>query len=216
MSVVVRVDQDGQTSLERAQKLLAGIPGGVEKAIKSAMPRAVSHLRTSTAKAVQERYDLSTSAIRAGENVTIKYAFGSGVTAYVNFRGHKIPLFRYGGASPKSPAVDKDKLISAMIRGKWARVHPGVAASGHQLRGTSPTRFQEAFVARMQSGHNGIFERTGGHTSGGGDSIREIMGSSVPQMIGHRDVSERLAEEAVAKFDDRMDHEISRILNGWG
>jgi hypothetical protein len=39
------------------KNLLAGFPGGIEKAIKSAMPRAVSHLRENTVTAIRENGD---------------------------------------------------------------------------------------------------------------------------------------------------------------
>lgn len=94
-------------------------------------------------------------------------------------------------------------------------MHPGITAAGHQLKSTSPERIPNTFVARMGSGHTGIFERTGGATASDGDAIREIMGSSVPQMLGSEEVSEKLGQETMEKFEERLDHEIIRILNGW-
>lgn len=104
----------------------------------------------------------------------------------------------------------------AIVNGQLRAVHPGVAASGHQLTSTSPTIFSKAFVARMQSGHVGIFERTGGKTPTGDAAIREIMGSSVPQMLGNEEVQERLSEKTMDKMEERLQHEVNRILNGWG
>lgn len=212
----IQVEILGQESMERAAKLLAGISNGVDRAVKGAMPRAVSHLRSNSSKAVRERYAISAKNIRTDENVTVTYSYQNGVQAFVRFAGSKIPLFRYDGASPKRPAVDKERLLAAKIAGHWAMAHPGIAASGHQLIGTSPTRFQNAFVAQMDSGHIGIFERTGGESASGGDAIRELMGSSVPQMLGSREVEERLSKETADKFQERIEHEISRLLNGWG
>lgn len=211
----IQVEAAGKDALDRATKLLAGIDGGIERAIKSAMPRAVSHLRTNSARAIRERYAISTSNLRTEENIKVRYTYQNGVQAFVNFAGHKIPLYRYTGASPAQPTQNTSELLAAMIAGKWRMVHPGVAASGHQLKSTSPQQFQDAFVARMGSGHVGIFERTGGSSSKGGDEIKELMGSSIPQMIGHREVSEKLARESMEKFEDRLEHEVLVILNGW-
>lgn len=96
-------------------------------------------------------------------------------------------------------------------------VHPGVPAYGHQRRDTSPARFDHAFVARMSSssGHTGIFERTGEKTAKGSDEIQEIMGSSVPQMLGSREVEEKLADEAAKAFAERLDHNVPAILSGY-
>ncbi len=100
-------------------------------------------------------------------------------------------------------------MAHAMVHGHWRMVHPGVAASGHQLRSTAPERFENDFVAAMNSGHRGIFERNG-------NGIRELMGSSVAQMIGSEEVAQKLAEDASVKFGERLDHEVARILGGYG
>ena len=167
----------------------------MEKAVRSAMARSVSHLRTNSVKAVRERYDIAAADVRANENVTVRYSYHDGVQASILFAGRKIPLHRYGGAAPKYPVPG----------------NPNAPAFGHQLKSTSPERFHSAFVARMPvSGHVGLFERTGGK-----DEIQEIMGSSVPQMLGSPEVEERLARESMEKFEDRLDHEINAFLNGW-
>ena len=212
-TVQIQVLDQGQ--LERARKLLQGIPGGMDRAAKAAMGRAVSHLRTDSAKAIRERYDISAANIRANENVRVRYSYQEGVQAFVTFMGGKIPLFRYGGASPGGPAYDTSRRVPMMIHGQWRMAHPGLAAHGHQLKSTSPALFEHAFVARMASGHVGIFARDGGKSRTGGDSISEIMGSSVPSMLGSPQVAEKLAKESMDKFAERLDHEVLRILNGW-
>lgn len=42
------------------------------------------------------------------------------------------------------------------------------------------------------------------------------MGSSVPQMIGNEEVLQKISKEAAEKFEERLEHEVLRILNGWG
>ena len=211
----VTVDATGQAALERAEKLLAGIPRGVTAAVNDAMSRAASRLRTDSSKAIRERYDISATNIRANENIQVTRSYhGSGVSASVTFSGAKIPLHRFGGASPAMPRQDTEKWVRAKVNGQWLTVHPGTAASGHQLKSTSPERFQNAFVAQMRSGHVGIFERTGGAASGGSDEIKEVMGSSVPQMLGSREVAEKLTNAAMETFEERLNRNITAILNG--
>ena len=204
----VQMEVLGQGQLGRVQKLLQGVPGGMDRAMKGAMGRAVSHLRAHTAQAIQGRYDISAANIRANGNVHVRYTYQEGVQAAVTFMGGKIPLFRYGGASPGGPAYDTSRRVPMMIHGQWRMAHPGLAAHGHQLKSTSPALLGHAFVARMASGHVGIFARDGG-------SISEIMGSSVPQMLGSPQVAGRLAEGAMDKFKERLGHEVLRLLNGW-
>ena len=202
----------GGNSVERARKLLVGIPNGVTKAVRSALPRAASALKTESSKAIRERYDISAANIRARENITIKI---HGTEAQVRFSGKKIPLYRYNGTAPKFPARDNSKTIKTIVAGQLRPVHPSVAASAHQLKGTSVKRFDNAFVAQMKSGHIGIFERTGGVTSSGSNEIKELQGSSVPQMLGGKEVQDELVNKASQKFEERLEHEMMRIMNGW-
>lgn len=216
MSVGGIVEYDfGAETVERAKKLLAGIPNGIEKAVKSAMPRAASALKGGTVKAIQQRYDISATNLRTKDNVKISYSYESGVTANIRFNGKKIPLYRYNGTTPKQPTVNTGKTVIAPVGGKLKPVHPGVAPSAHQLKGSSPQKFNDAFIAKMSSGHIGIFERTGGVTSKGSDQIKEIQGSSVPQMLGNDEVRNSLIKIASNKFEERLDHEVLRLLNGW-
>lgn len=213
----IAVQTFGGEALDHATKVLAGISGGIEKAVKSALPRAASSLRGESVRAIRTKYDISAANIRSKQNISIRYSYGSESTAYIRFSGKKIPLYRYNGTSPKNPTVNEHKTVMINIDGTLKPVHPGAAASAHQLNGTSPTKFENAFVAKMpNSGHIGIFERTGGVSSNGRDQIRELQGSSVPQMLGNETVQNQLADKASQKFEERMEHEILRILNGWG
>lgn len=212
---VRRDDLAGTGTLERVTRLLAGIEGGAEKALEGAMARAGSHLRTNSGRAIRERYDISQAAIRDEQTIKTRYSYQNGVSLVVTFSGHKIPLHRFGGAAPAQPTEDTGRWVNAKIQGTWRKVHPALTARGHQLRSTSPEQFQNAFVARMASGHVGIFERTGGVSGNGSDEIREVMGSSVAQMVGSQEVADKLVDEAMDKFDERLEHEITALLNGW-
>ena len=216
-SITVTVNEAaGQAAIERAKALLAGIQGGVDKAMKASMSRTVDKLRRESNQAIREKYDITDAGIRSEKNVRVRYSYQNGVQATVTFSGRKIPLYRFGGAYPKVPTQD----IAAgkkpvMVKGAWTMQYQGVAARGHQFQDTGPTQFMDAFVAQMKSGHIGIFERTGGSTSEGSDAIREIMGSSVAQMVGNQQVAQGLTERAYETFETELDKAVYRILTGW-
>ena len=213
----IQLSASGQEAIDRAARLLAGVEGGVEKAVRSAMSRAVARLRSSNVKAVRERYAISAANIRESENVQVSYSYDSGVQAFVRFSGARIPLFRFDGASPHQPTRDTSGRLPVMSgENHWRLMYPSVAASGHVLKDTSPYSFEKAFVARMGStGHIGIFERTGGMTSNGKDEIEELFGPSVPQMLGSEDVEKSLADEAMKSFEKDLDHSVMAILSGY-
>ena len=213
----IQLPVSGQEAIDRATRLLAGMEGGVQKAVRGAMSRVVARLRSSNVKAVRERYAISAANIRENENVQVSYSYDSGVQAFVHFSGVRIPLFRFDGASPHQPTKDTSARLPVMNGDEhWRLMYPSVAASGHVLKATSPYSFEKAFVARMGStGHLGIFERTGGMTSKGKDEIEELFGPSVPQMLGSEDVEKSLADEAMKSFEKDLDHNVMAILSGY-
>ena len=65
-SVTVTVNEAaGQAAIERAKALLAGIQGGVDKAMKASMSRTVDRLRRESNQAIREKYDITDAGIRA-------------------------------------------------------------------------------------------------------------------------------------------------------
>lgn len=206
MSVQVELQDAGL--LKRAENLLGSIPEESERAARSATARAAAHLRTNSAKAIRQRYDIAAGQVKANQRVSIRYSTQNGLQAEVKFAGGRIPLYKYGGAGPSGPQVDGSRLVPVMIRGQWRMAHPSVAGRGHQLNSTAAVTFEHAFVARMKSGHVGLFERSG-------EKLSEIMGGSVLGMLGNQEVSEWLAQEAAEKWAQRYEHEILARLNGW-
>lgn len=203
-------------ALDRAEKMLAGIPGGTEKAVKSAMSRAVSNMRSGYVKEVQKKYDISGANLRTDKNIKCRYSYASGsVTATVTFAGKKIPLYRYNGTTPKIPKYDTSRRVPVVIKNETKMAHPGITARAHIFKDTSPYLIDESFVATMKNTHTGIFERDGTTMGNGGDGITEKMGLSIPQMVGNEEVRENIADEAWKKFDERLDHEIMALMNGW-
>lgn len=212
----IQVSVDAQDAIDRAASLLAGMEGGIEKAVRSAMSKAVKRLQKANVSAVRKRYAISATNIRENENVQVTYSYDSGVQAFVCFSGRRIPLFRFDGASPSQPTRDTSAKLPVMAGAdRWRMMYPGVAASGHALKETSPYRFKHAFVARMPNGHVGIFERTGGMTSNDKDEIEELFGPSVPQMLGSEAVEKTLAEEAMQSFERDLDRSVLAILSGY-
>ena len=208
-------------ALERAERMLEGIPNGIQRAVSSAINRAAAHLRSASTKAVRERYAISAANLRAEENLSVTYTYQNGVQAYVHFSGERIPLFRFDGARPAQPTYDTSRWVPVMLgvradgEGKWRLVHPGTPASGHVLKSTSPHQFQYAFVSKMSSGHTGIFERTGGMTSSSKDELEELYGPSVPQMLGNQEVAEKLTGEAMESFEKNLDQYVYALMNGY-
>lgn len=177
--------------IDRAETLLAGIPKGAERALSNAINRGLSHTKTQAFKKVKEVYAVKQSAPTEATTTRVQKASTGNLVGHVEFSGVKIPLYKFQ-VTPKEP-------------GKKKRVRAGVLKGGG-------TAFEHAFIAKMSNGHTGIFERVTSRRF----PIEEKMGLSAAQMIKNENIMEQLEGEAQEKINERLEHEINRILNGYG
>lgn len=184
------IEIDSET-IERTQTLLAGIPKGAERAFSSAINRGLSHTKTQAFKQVKTVYAVKQSALNETTTTKIQKASTGNLAGYVSFSGVKIPLYKFQ-VTPKEPRKGQ-KVRAAVMKGGGAT-------------------FDSAFIAKMRSGHIGIFERITSRRL----PIEEKMGLSAAQMVKNEVIMDQLEKEAQEKVDERLKHEIDRILNGYG
>lgn len=176
--------------MERAEKILANVPKGAERAAANALNRGLSRVKTGAMKRVKEVYAVQSAALSAATNTRVTKASAGNLAGYVSFSGAKIPLYKFH-VTPKMP-------------GTGQYVTAGVMKGGG-------TTFQSAFIAQMSSsGHLGIFERE----SRARFPVDEIMGLAAAQMVGKEEVIEPLEKEAQELVNERLEHEIERLLSG--
>lgn len=107
-------------------------------------------------------------------------------TGEVSVTGSPIRLFKFR-VTPTSP---KRQLVTASVK---------------RARKSLP----HAFVAQMRNGTIGVFERVGKSRY----PIRQLYTVSAPQMAGNEEVLEEAMERASIVFDERLSHEIGRLLD---
>ena len=107
-------------------------------------------------------------------------------TGEVSVTGSPIRLFKFR-VTPTSP---KRQLVTASVK---------------RARKSLPN----AFVQRMGNGTTGVFERVGKSRY----PIRQLYTVSAPQMAGNEEVLEGAMERASIVFDERLSHEIGRLLD---
>lgn len=178
-------------TIERTQALLAGIPKGAERAFSAAINQGLSHTKTQAFKQVKKVYAVKQSALNEATKTRAQKASTGNLAGYISFSGVKIPLYKFQ-VTPKTPGTGK-------------KVRAGVMKGGGAV-------FESAFIAKMESGHTGIFERITSRRL----PIEEKMGLSAAQMVQNEVIMDQLTQEAQEKVDERLNHEIERILNGYG
>jgi hypothetical protein len=85
---------------------------------------------------------------------------------------------------------------------------------------------KKAFIASMGNGHTGIFERQGlkhkmetrkkgssSYITKHNETIRELTGLSVPQMLNNEDALKRINQTASECLNNRLQHHINYILS---
>lgn len=194
-------------TIERVEALLAGVPKGAERALSNAMNRGLSKMKTGAAKKVREVYAVQSSAINEATNTRVRKTSAGNLAGFISFAGYKIPLYKFK-VTPKAPGIRK--RVQATVK-----------------KGEGGT-FEDAFIAQMSTGHIGVFERTGTFDSDNArlkkygkqnkhtESIEQKMGLAMGQMIGNQKVIEELEKEAQKMVDERIVHEIDRLLNSYG
>lgn len=71
----------------------------------------------------------------------------------------------------------------------------------------------KAFVAKMKSGHIGVFERMKGtKTKGGKEKSAELYGMSIPSMIKSRDVAFEIQQKGQTFLEAQVQTEIRRVM----
>lgn len=187
----VYFDDIGEAKLDRATKLLAGIPDGVYRAVGSAIKRAAQHGLTVGMKIVSEEYAIGQSELKAKTrniNTIVKDSGGSYAVTF-GYRGNVISLMKFD-----------------------TRVGPDGRVTTRVLRSESRKALDHAFKAQL-GGHTGIFERIGPDRF----PLKELYGPSAPQAFWAREeTADKMGEALAQKYEERIDHEISRVLNGWG
>lgn len=188
----------------RVENILRSMPGGAKKAYAAAARRALSYTKTQAFKEVKKVYAVKSGDLRSNTATRVQNPSAGQLTGFIHFSGVKIPLYQFN-VKPSYPSGQK--VRAGLMKGSW-------------------TLFEDAFIAQMNSGHIGIFERTGEqgiearvrkygknkHT----EKVEQIMGLSGAQMVGNEEIIEKLSKDTQEKLLERLDHEIERILNGYG
>ncbi|MBR2131400.1 MAG: hypothetical protein IJ955_02485 [Oscillospiraceae bacterium] len=189
--LVVDVAED---SLDRVTSLLSGIEGGVYKAVGSALARAASAGKTVAKRQVTKEYNISQSDFLKYTSRNINHfnsgrAAGGHIYAVVfGFRGYVIPLTKFD-----TRINSNGQIVTRVKRSSMEEV------------------LNKAFFA--QTRHRGVYERIGDERL----PIRELFGPATPQMMYSNEAVMDEVEHTVAEtYEKRIDHEILRILNGWG
>ncbi len=177
--------------IDRIHLLLGGIKNAPQKAIYNVLNRAVSTVKTTSSKEVRKTYKIKSSDLTNNRNIKISKAGPSRLEAAISFGGNLIPLIKFN-INPKQP---QKKIVSAAV-----------------LNSGGKKRLIHAYVANLGRYGVGVFERETSRRN----SSKQLYGPSAAHMVENNSVLNSIQAAAMDTIDKRVEHEISRILNGYG
>lgn len=154
-----------------------------DKAVMRALNRTVENVRAEAVRRLRDSYNIKAGVIR--DQMTLRTAWSGNLKASVVANGKPIPLYEF---SPR-----------------WSPRDPG--ASFEVRRGTRKT-LAHTFVARMKSGHKGVFERIGKSRL----PIEEKFSIGVPGMFGAKAVQEALEVIGRSRFVVNLNQQIDYLF----
>lgn len=198
--------------IERVNLILGGIKDAPNKAFYNIINRGLTTVRGQSSRKIRGVYNITHSNLRTETNIYLRKASSSNLSGDITFSGHKIPLARFN-ITPSAPG--KKGMVRASV-----------------LKGSGQTTLKHAFIAKMKSGHIGVFERIPGQHMGsrgdkrnkhtekiGANSMRQtdqFYGPATAQMAGNTIVLNEIETVAQETINKRVEQEISRILSGYG
>lgn len=186
----IRIDEIGSNGLDRVNKLLAGIPGGVWKAIPAALKRAGDAAKTKAGRFAAAEYTIKKGDFMRNSTAKSHVMGGSGGVASVSigFAGNVLPLLMF------HTKFSRDGRIQTQVR-----------------RGGGAAALNHAFAANI-FGPVAVFERVGLSRF----PVEQKFGPSTAQMMENDKVVTQMDKTVRETYDKRIEHEINRVLNGWG
>lgn len=186
----VRISEVGANSLDRVNKILAGVPGGIWKASYSALKRAGDTAKTRAGQFAAAEYTINKGDFMRNVNQKshITSQAGSLVSMSISYAGNVLPLLTF------NTKFSRNGLLQTQVK-----------------RGGASTVLEHAFAARV-FGPIGVYERLGSERF----PVEQKYGPSTTHMMQNETVVEKMDKTVRDTFEQRLEHEITRVLNGWG
>ena len=206
MSVLVRLDGDGD-AVKKAQAVLSGVEGGIEKAVMRSMNRALSSGKTALVKGVKSTYEVNDEPVR--DAVKVRRASVTRLAGSIDVKGKALSArhFAHDPAGKDTTGSSRKTVRIAIKKGKTSALKTGFIWDGGW--GT------EKHAIYLRSG--GKVRATKGRHAGKKymvEKLKKMTGPSVPQMAGNEEVSEAVEKRVQEIFERRLTHETNRILKG--
>jgi len=205
-------------SIEQVERKLGAFKQKAPKVLKLAVNDTARKARSRLAKEAQKKYAIKGVALN--KYMHIKFGSNSNPAATVYVKSKTIPLYKF---KRRSGTLGNGHYFNPTLK-RYQAGKGGRGAQGQQLKDSSLKAFElddgggtrKAFIASMpKSGHTGIFQRRAGKKRGDKKEIRELMGSSIPVMIGSEKRVYGVVEPHIkSDLKEAVSRHVSRAIRG--
>lgn len=178
--------QEVGIGMDRVIALLSGIPGAIPRATHAALKRAGEAANTQAARLAAAEYHISQGSFTANSKQQIKTS-EAGMT--IRYAGSVLPLLTFNTRYSRGGG-----LMFAQVK-----------------RGGGGGTLRHVFTANI-GGRLGAFERKGKSRF----PVEGKYGPSTAHMMQNDKVTEEMSKTIEETYDRRIEHEITRILSGYG
>lgn len=129
MSVLVRLDGDGD-AVKKAQAVLSGVEGGIEKAVMRSMNRALSSGKTALVKGVKSTYEVNDEPVR--DAVKVRRASVTRLAGSIDVKGKALSArhFAHDPAGKDTTGSSRKTVRIAIKKGKTSALKTGFIWDG--------------------------------------------------------------------------------------
>ena len=181
-----------EKQIDRVNLMLGGLKNAPRNAFGNVINRALATIRSQSGKEIRKTYKIKQADITSNQNIGMKRASGSGVVeGSISYAGTLIPLIKFN-VNPSQPR--RKAAVSVSV-----------------LQHAGRTKLQHAYVANLGRYGVGLFERETSKR----ESSKQLYGPSTAHMVENEDVLTKVEAAAMDTIDKRIEHEITRILNGY-
>lgn len=181
--------------MEYVTSMLRGLPGNkVHAALSNASNRAMISARNAAWQAVHETYTVKRTAFYRETTIHTFRANAQALSAAISFNGYLIPLIDYN------------------VKGYRSHERRGVRSLKAEVLSGEPKDLRHAYIADLGRYGESVFERLTPRR----DSSSMLLGPSAAHMIDNGEVLDKMDKAAQETFNKRLDHEVDRILRGYG
>lgn len=180
-----------ESQMNRVDAILSNVKNARYKVFSNAINRGLAAGRTEGVKAIRQTYNVNAGTINKYGKIKLDKASEAGTVGQIEFSGTVIPLMRFKVAPKK---VNEKKTVTAAV-----------------LRNGTGKQITRAYVTDLKNGI-GVFKRY----SRKRETSQTLYGPSVAHMAENLNVLPKMEEKAQKVINERVEHEIERILRGYG